>query len=65
MSAIRGRVVRTPTKAKPYKIVLEFAGSDDTEHPVATMREGEALIRTRLPGRPRRNTSRDRPSVEA
>ena len=65
MAATRGRVVRTPTKDKPYKIVLEHDGSADTEVSVNSMREGEAMIRKQLPARPERNRSRDRPSTIA
>ena len=62
MAVTRGRVVKTPKKDKPYKVVLESEGGAETEQPVATVREGEALIRSELPARPKRNTSRDRPS---
>jgi hypothetical protein len=60
MTATRGRVVQTPTKEKPYKVVLEHGDSADTEHPVSTMREGEALIRLETPAPPARDTSSDR-----
>jgi hypothetical protein len=60
MSAKRGRVVQTRTSEKPYKVVLEHDGSADTEHPVSTMREGEAFIRLETPAPPARDTSRDR-----
>jgi hypothetical protein len=40
----RGRVVLTPGEELPYKVVLEHE-SGTTEHPVATIREGEAFIR--------------------
>jgi hypothetical protein len=65
MMATRGRIVQTPTKEKPYKVVLEHEGGPDTEEPVSTMREGEALIRLETPALPPRNTSRDRPSIHA
>ena len=65
MVATRGRIVRTPTGEKPYKVVLEHEDGPDTEAPVSTMREGEALIRLETPAPPARNTSRDRPSIPA
>jgi hypothetical protein len=64
VAATRGRVVQTPTKDKPYKVVLEHDDSPDTEQGVNTMREGEALIRKGTPRPPRRDTSRDRPTSD-
>lgn len=64
MAATRGRVVQTPTKAKPYKFVLEHEGRVDTEQSVATMREGEALIKEETPTPPERDTSGDRPASD-
>ncbi len=64
MGATRGRVVVTPSKNKPYKIVLEYEGGVDTEQGVETIREGEALIRKRTPKPAVRNTLRDRPSAD-
>jgi hypothetical protein len=61
MAATRGYVVLTPTKEMPYKVVLEHEGSVVSEHAVATMREGEALIRLETPTAPGRDTSRDDP----
>jgi hypothetical protein len=58
MAAILGRVVRTPTKAKPYKAVLEHEEGPNTEHPVSTVREGEKLIREQTPNPPKRDTWR-------
>lgn len=52
MNASRGRVVVTPGEAQPYKVVLEHERMSDTEHAVATMREGEALIRSEVPAGP-------------
>lgn len=40
-----GRVVRTPGAETPYKIVLVDEGGCSRDHPVATIREGEALMR--------------------
>ncbi len=47
-----GRVVLTPGAEKPYKVVFEHDPSGTSEHPVATVRDGEALIRARVPGAP-------------
>lgn len=44
MTIKRSRVVLTPGEELPYKVVLEREGGC-TEHPVATIREGEAFIR--------------------
>jgi hypothetical protein len=48
MGFIAGRVVVTPSAALPYKVVFEQEGNGRAEHPVATVREGEALIRARI-----------------
>jgi hypothetical protein len=47
-----GRIVITPAADKPYKVVLDHDPTGHSEHPVATIKEGEALIRERLPGAP-------------
>jgi hypothetical protein len=65
MAATRGRVVRTPTNAKPYKAVLEHESGAETEHPVFTVREGEDLIKRETPNPPKRDTLRDRPPSSA
>jgi hypothetical protein len=65
MVATRGRIVQTPTSEKPYKVVLEHDGRMDSEHPVWTMREGEALIRLETPDPLARETARDGPSRNA
>jgi hypothetical protein len=39
------RVVRTQGQEKPYKVILDDDEQGRTEHPVSTVREGEALIR--------------------
>jgi hypothetical protein len=65
MAATRGRIVKTPTKGKPYEVVLEHSGSADTAQGVATMREGEALIREETPTPAERDTSRDQPASDA
>lgn len=63
--ATSGRVVQTPTKKKPYKVILEHEGGASTEQPVSTIREGEALIREETPLPPKRNTLRDQPAEES
>lgn len=60
MSATRGRIVQTPGNEKPYKVVLDHEEGGATEHPVATMKEGEALIKRKTPRPAKRDTSRDR-----
>ena len=65
MAASGGRIVQTPTAAKPYKVVLEHDGSPDTEHRVQTMREGEALISEETPNPPKRSTLMDRPASDS
>ena len=60
-SATRGRIVRTPAETKPYKVVMEHADRGDSAHPVATMAEGESLIRQQMPRPAARDTSRDQP----
>jgi hypothetical protein len=50
MGVIGGRVVLTEDGQHPYKVVLEYEGdAGESEHPVATMREGERLIKERSP----------------
>ena len=51
MTLKRSRVVLTPGAELPYKVVLEHEDGA-TEYPVATVREGEALIRDNLPRTP-------------
>jgi hypothetical protein len=65
MAATRGHIVKTPGKNKPYKAVLEHEQGDNTEHPVSTIREGEAFIRDETPTPPKRDTSRDRKAPNA
>ena len=48
MGFIAGRVVVTPDATLPYKVILEQEGDQCSELPVATVREGEALIRERV-----------------
>ena len=43
-----GCIVLTPYSEKPYKVVLQHHPSGTSEHPVSTIREGEALIRERV-----------------
>lgn len=65
MVATRGRIVQTPAKDKPYKVVLEHEDGKDTEKPVTTMREGEALIKDETPTPPKRDKQFDRDASEA
>jgi hypothetical protein len=51
MSIKRSRVVLTPGEELPYKVVLEHSDGC-SEYPVATIREGEALIRENSPPPP-------------
>lgn len=43
------QIVLTPSDSKPYKVVLLCETRGWSEYPVATIREGEALIRGNLP----------------
>jgi hypothetical protein len=45
-----GRVMLTPDGPQPYKAVFRLGDRILSEHPVATVREGEALIRRELAG---------------
>jgi hypothetical protein len=47
VAVTRGQVVVTPGEAKLYKVVLELLQTKDTEHPVSSVREGEAFIRSK------------------
>jgi hypothetical protein len=49
MTVTGGRVVVTPGEAQPYKVVLQHERTDDTEHPVSTVSEGEIYIRSKRP----------------
>lgn len=49
MRAMSGRVVVTPGSGQPYAVILECEGDRREHHPVATIQEGEALMRSRLP----------------
>ena len=43
-----GRVLLTPDGPQPYKVVFRLGEQVLSEHPAATIREGEALIRREL-----------------
>jgi hypothetical protein len=43
-----GRVVITPGEQHPYKVVFRIGERTLSEHPVPTVREGEALIRQQI-----------------
>ena len=59
MNIVGGRVVQTPTREQPYKVVLDHGGGVESEHAVATVREGEALIRKESPPPREPETLRD------
>ena len=44
MSAAFGEVVSTPDETEPYKVVIRHREKKISEHPVASLRHGEALI---------------------
>jgi hypothetical protein len=44
----RGRVILTPEGPQPYKVAFSLGERVLSERPVATVREGEALIRSEL-----------------
>ena len=43
-----GQVVITPDGPQPYKVLFRMGHHTLSEHPVATVREGEAMIRREL-----------------
>jgi hypothetical protein len=45
-----GRVMLTPDGPEPYKVVFRLGDRVLSEHPVDTIRNGEALIRRELAG---------------
>ena len=49
MGIVAGRIVKTPTEPQPYKVILEYDGAQTLEYPVASVREGETLIREKTP----------------
>jgi hypothetical protein len=57
---VSGRIVQAGGSSEPYKVVLTHEDGHTSEHPCATMREGEAFIRSVIPSQPKRDTSRDR-----
>jgi hypothetical protein len=48
MRVRHGKVVLTRGQRHPYKVVLEHECGEQSEHPVGTIKEGEALIRSRV-----------------
>ena len=44
---MRGRIVCTPGENRPYKVVISAEEVLVSEHPVGSVREGEAMIRDR------------------
>jgi hypothetical protein len=59
--AISGRIVQKGGPNAPYVVELTHEDGHKSEHPCATMREGEAFIKNAVPTPPRRDTSRDHP----
>lgn len=49
MVVISAHIVKTENEAKPYKVVIEHEREGVREYPVASIREGEALIREKAP----------------
>jgi hypothetical protein len=49
MAIIGGRIVIDRQGEYPYKLVLQHEPPDTSEHPVASVREGEAILRKALP----------------
>jgi hypothetical protein len=48
MRVQRGHVVLTRGQEHLYKVILEYEWGEHSEHPVRTVKEGEALIRSRV-----------------
>lgn len=62
MRVIGGRIVQAFDGEQPYKVVLDIEDGGSSEHPVSTIREGEALIRERCsPASPKRSKPCDAP----
>ncbi|HEV2568951.1 hypothetical protein [Sphingomonas sp.] len=61
---VLGRVRLTPEGPQPYSAVFRLGDKVIAEHPVPTVREGEALIRRELPGI-QFSTMQQRPQPEA
>jgi hypothetical protein len=57
---VSGRIVQAGGSGEPFKVVLTHEDGHRSEHPCASMREGEAFIRSVIPSQPKRDTSRDR-----
>lgn len=64
-TATRAQVVQAPTEEKPYKVVIEHEDGRTTEEQVATMAEGEAIIREASPTPPPRDRLHDHPASRA
>lgn len=45
-----GRVVLTPGSEQPFKAIVTFEDGHISEHPFASLQEGEAFLRARCPG---------------
>jgi hypothetical protein len=62
---VSGRIVQKGGSGQPYTVVLTHEDGHTSEHPCATMREGEAFIRRAAPAPPKRDSSRDRKPGQA
>jgi hypothetical protein len=62
---ISGRIVHKGRPDAPYMVELTHEDGHKSEHPCATMREGEAFIKNAAPTPPRRDTSRDHPNGQS
>jgi hypothetical protein len=62
---VSGRIVQAGGTGKPYTVVLTHEDGHTSTHACATMREGEAFIRSVIPSQPKRDSSRDRGPGEA
>ena len=47
LEVVKASVVCTPGAEQPYKAVLHYRDGRCAEHPVSTVRDGEALIRSK------------------
>lgn len=62
---ISGRIVHRGRPDSHYMVELTHEDGHKSEHPFATMREGEAFIKSAAPTPPRRDTSRDHPNGQS
>lgn len=62
---VSGRIVQKGGPDSPYTVELIHEDGHKSEHPCATVREGEAFIKKAVPTPPGRDTSRDRPAGQS